>query len=73
MKTYREVICGYCEHRFMWEKDSPEYFERPNGQIGRQAECPKCSEKLAVFDKESVAIPVDLLGEEVKHGYEFRL
>ena len=73
MYKYREIVCQYCGHRFMWLKDSPEYFIRPDNTIGRQAKCPECGEDLAVFDNELEALPVALLDDSVKRGYEFRI
>jgi len=59
MYNYREVLCGYCTHKFMWEKDSIFHYNRKDGKAGLGVKCPKCGECLVVFDGELTAEPVE--------------
>ncbi len=73
-RTFREVVCGYCEHRFMWDKDNRLYdqYRRVDGSIGLVAKCPNCGKKLVVFDDSIKALPIEL-NENIKRVPEIPL
>ena len=53
---YREVVCPYCEHRFMFNKgvDGEKYYEytdKTTGKILSSAICPKCGKTVIAIDK----------------------
>lgn len=54
MYKYREVICPWCKHRFMWNQSTissqwNEYVDEKTGEsIGLETSCPMCSEKMIV-------------------------
>lgn len=56
---YREVICPYCVHKFMWEESVQdgcqwiEYTNKKTYEICLSAKCPSCSSKMIV-SKDSV-------------------
>lgn len=58
---YREIICGYCNHRFVFNKNAQEWqwhtYLKPNGIYGIETKCPKCGEELVSFDDETTALP----------------
>ena len=49
---YREVICPYCHHKFMWQQSVQEgstwaeYTDKITKEICLSAKCPECSKKI---------------------------
>lgn len=61
---YREVICPWCSHRFMWQEgsDTPpiyEYREKTTERILYSAKCPVCEKKMIVLPGEIFAVSLD--------------
>ncbi len=61
---FREIICPYCNHRFMFNKgeDGKKYIEFVEKQTGRSlssAICPKCANTVVALDKVLVGIRDD--------------
>ncbi len=59
---YREIICGYCRHRFVFNKDPGEwgyghYYKKKDGTMGIETKCPSCGEMVVSFDDEIEALP----------------
>lgn len=58
--NYREVICPYCQHKFMWQhavqdgSSWPEYRNQDTNEVCLSAKCPGCSQRMIV-SKESVS------------------
>ena len=62
---FREIICGYCEHRFVYNATPGEWegmltYTKKNGVKGKKVRCPKCNEWVLSFDDETVALPFEL-------------
>ena len=53
---YREVKCPWCDHIFMWQKNSGEgliiheYRLKETKELVEKAKCPKCSMDMVVLD-----------------------
>lgn len=53
---YREVICPWCDHKFMWQEDGGEgpviceYEDKETGKYYAATKCPKCSEEMVVLN-----------------------
>ena len=48
--TFREVVCPFCEHRFMYNQNGREiifyeYRDKETGKYYIDKVCPKCNEK----------------------------
>ncbi len=63
MIQYRNVQCPYCDHVFMFHKDSGEwglglypYRMKDTGEPLWNAVCPKCGEELLVKEHELLAM-----------------
>lgn len=62
---FREIICPYCEHKFMWQKDIQEkyswfkYRNKKTGEICLSSKCPACSNKMIVSKDNIVGIHID--------------
>ncbi len=59
---YREVVCPFCQHKFMWDKqgnfivETVEYRLKENGKITKKAKCPKCEKEMLVLEGETDGI-----------------
>lgn len=62
---FREVICPYCEHKFMWQKDTQErnswseYRNKKTGELCLSAKCPTCSNEMIISKNNIVGINID--------------
>ena len=60
--TYREVICPYCHHKFMWQDSVQEgsswaeYRNKATSEVCLSAKCPKCSQKMIVSKDSTIGI-----------------
>ena len=62
---YREIICGCCRHRFVFNKTPGEWglficYKKKNGVNGIDTKCPKCGKGILAFDDEITALPFEL-------------
>ena len=73
---YREIICGYCKHRFVFNKSLCEFLSagywKSDGTQGYRTKCPKCGENVVSFDDEIEALPFILREDkaDIKHYEE---
>lgn len=52
---YREVVCPWCDHRFMWNKTGGglklhEYICIDTGEYADKTVCPKCANEMVVLE-----------------------
>lgn len=57
MYRYREVVCPFCDHKFMYNQNGREiifyeYMDRQTGKYYIDTTCPKCAEKMIVVENE---------------------
>ena len=63
----QKVLCKCCGHDFIWLGESDRYVLNDAGQKGYVVVCPKCLEKLAVFEDELEADSVFGFGKILKN------
>lgn len=62
---YREVKCPWCDHVFMWDKNSGEeillhwYRLKSTGESVEEAKCPQCGKKMIVLEHVLTGIDID--------------
>ena len=61
---YREVICPWCDHRFMWNRTGNEFplhriRLKETGESLDDTECPKCGSEVVVLDHVMEGLDVD--------------
>ena len=62
---YREVICPYCQHKFMWQQSVQEgstwaeYINKTTSKISISAKCPECSKRMIVSEDSDYGIVED--------------
>ena len=62
---YREVKCPWCDHVFMWQKNSQErliiyeYRRKTTGGYIEKAKCPKCGMDMLVSDDSFVGLEMN--------------
>ena len=62
---YREVKCPWCDHVFMWNKNSGEgilihwYRLKSTGEPVEEAKCPKCGIEMVVLEHVFAGIDKD--------------
>lgn len=62
---FREVICPYCHHKFMWQKDVQdgsswkEYRNKLTNELCLSAKCPVCSNNMIVSSDFITGIDID--------------
>ena len=62
---YREVKCPWCDHVFMWNKNSGEglifhwYRLKETEEFVEEAKCPKCGEEMIVLENIFTGIDKD--------------
>ena len=59
---YREIICGCCSHRFVYNNTPGDMgiinrYKKRNGTWGIETKCPQCGKVLVAFDDETTAVP----------------
>ncbi len=74
---YSEIICGYCKHRFVFNKTLCEFLDshywKSDGTRGYRTKCPKCEEYIVSFDDEIEALPFVLREDkdDIRHIEEY--